>query len=520
MATMRICTVVLLSLLSAASTIFNSVDAQKTTLFFAFGDSYADVGNTPKSGPNVSEAWVYPYGITWPQEPAGRFSDGKNQADWFTELLNLPVYPPPYFLSSGKDTNYGVNFAVGGSGVTLANNPISLGEQVDNFELFLRTDPYSKQALANSLTLVSVVGNDYLAFRGTTSAELFVFVETVVSGIQANLQRLYDLGLRDVMVANLFEGDCTPLFTRKNGYTSCTREEGPFPQIHNAFLLGAVQSLNARNPGARFIILDQYAAFDRLFKDASANGFTDGLTPCCRGTSNTTKCGDVDPQTQRWLYTVCKKRGRAIFWDDTHPTMWAWHYIINLYANQPGYILLADAPTLKQWLNINDVVQEPVAAPMAAPNMSSAVGEVQAALNYLLDKPQYSEAIGLLQSFNYEAVLGSYPNQVVTVLLPNNDALSSPSSRPFIDRVFATNKEGEVALYHLESGYYDVNAILTSKPAYVTSVTGAKVPLSYLPDGVYVGPNAQAKVIEPNLYVVPGQVVIHGIDHVLMPPGV
>ena len=152
--------------------------------------------------------------------------------------------------------------------------------------------------------------------------------------------------------------------------------------------------------------------------------------------------------------------------------------------------------------------------------MTAAAGAVQAALNYLLDKTQYSEAIGLLQSFNYEAVLGDYPNQVVTVFLPNNDALASPSSRPFIDRIFATNKVGNVALYHLESGYYDLNAIVTNKPASITSVSGAQVPLSYPADGVYVGPNAQAKVVDPNLYSVPGQVVIHGIDHVLMPPGV
>lgn len=62
-----------------------------------------------------------------------------------------------------------MNFAVGGSGVTYGNGDVTLGSQVDNFELFLRTDPYSKDALANSLTFVSVVGNDYLNFKGTTS---------------------------------------------------------------------------------------------------------------------------------------------------------------------------------------------------------------------------------------------------------------------------------------------------------------------------------------------------------------
>lgn len=59
--------------------------AQKTTLMFAFGDSYADTGNSQKSGMNVASAWKFPYGITWPGQPAGRYSDGKIQTDWFGE---------------------------------------------------------------------------------------------------------------------------------------------------------------------------------------------------------------------------------------------------------------------------------------------------------------------------------------------------------------------------------------------------------------------------------------------------
>jgi hypothetical protein len=87
------------------------------------------------------------------------------------DTLGLP-YPPPYLYSSGQDTSSGVNFAVGGSGVTYTSGVAytPLGAQVDNFELFLRTDPYSKTAIANSLTLVSVTGDDYLSFTQKTSA--------------------------------------------------------------------------------------------------------------------------------------------------------------------------------------------------------------------------------------------------------------------------------------------------------------------------------------------------------------
>lgn len=86
------------------------------------------------------------------------------------DLLGLPLYPPPYLYTAGENISYGVNFAVGGSGVFKVLSNVSLDVQVDNFELFLRTDPYSKAALENSVTYVSVGGNDYLAFRGTTEA--------------------------------------------------------------------------------------------------------------------------------------------------------------------------------------------------------------------------------------------------------------------------------------------------------------------------------------------------------------
>jgi hypothetical protein len=69
-------------------------------------------------------------------------------------------------------------------------------------------------------------------------------------------------------------------------------------------------------------------------------------------------CADMDPATGKPLYTVCKHRGKVVFWDMEHPTMGAWGYIINLYATKPGFLLLADAPTLLEWLQNDAAVQE------------------------------------------------------------------------------------------------------------------------------------------------------------------
>jgi len=51
----------------------------RPTKLFVFGDSYADTGNIKKA---FSSSWKFPYGITFPGKPAGRFSDGRVATDF------------------------------------------------------------------------------------------------------------------------------------------------------------------------------------------------------------------------------------------------------------------------------------------------------------------------------------------------------------------------------------------------------------------------------------------------------
>ncbi len=99
-----------------------------------------------------------------------------------------------------------------------------------------------------------------------------MYIQRVVAGIGYNLQRLYDMGLRDVMVSNLLPVGCLPVYSKQYGYRICDTSKDSTAQIHNAFLLGVVEKINSGNPGARFVILDQYAAFCHLFKQAKAVG--------------------------------------------------------------------------------------------------------------------------------------------------------------------------------------------------------------------------------------------------------
>lgn len=57
---------------------------------FVFGDSYVDTGNTKPDGRG---AWAFPYGITYPGKPSGRFSDGHISTDFLgTALLFIFIF--------------------------------------------------------------------------------------------------------------------------------------------------------------------------------------------------------------------------------------------------------------------------------------------------------------------------------------------------------------------------------------------------------------------------------------------
>ncbi|CAK9262608.1 unnamed protein product [Sphagnum jensenii] len=382
-------------------------------------------------------------------------------------LLGIPT-PTPYRLLAGQSIAHGVNFANAGSGVTYTFGTTPLGAEVHNFELFLRKDPYSKVALANSLTLVGVDGDDYVTFNGNFSTESLVYINRVVTGVGINLQRLYDMGLRDVMVTNILPPRCDPHNTKQSNYTICDTAADTLAEIHNELLLGVVEKINARNPGARFIILNQYAAFSQLYEQTQAHiGLTDGLVPCCIGLGNSS-CGDTDPTGQP-LYTLCKHR-----------------------------------------------------------DMSLAIGELQQALNSILANVNYSESLGLLEGVDVAALLGQLPAGNVTVFLPDNQACLNAHLK-VMDGIFSNDLVNAVALYHVVDSFLDYNTLLLSHPSNLTTFSShLQLPVSFQPQGIFIGHGSEAaqveasaaQIVRPNLYVVPGKIAVYGVNNLLFPPNI
>jgi uncharacterized surface protein with fasciclin (FAS1) repeats len=162
------------------------------------------------------------------------------------------------------------------------------------------------------------------------------------------------------------------------------------------------------------------------------------------------------------------------------------------------------------------------------PDPSLAAGEEEQAFNEILPNVNYSETLGLLQSVDVAALLGQIPAEKITVFLPNNQAYQN-AYLTAIDMIFSNNLVNNVAFYHIVVGsVLDYNTLLSSYPSNLTTAIGLQLPVTFQPSlGIFVGQASTAQIkpsaaliVQPNLYMVPGEVVVHGINNILFPPGI
>ncbi|XAR69729.1 hypothetical protein NMG60_11001433 [Bertholletia excelsa] len=312
------------------------------TKLFVFGDSYADTGNNRKS---LANSWKFPYGITFPGKPAGRFSDGRVLTDFVAKYLGLKS-PIAYRWRkyAPNRLRYGVNFAYGGTGVfdTLVLDP-NMTTQIDFFQQLIAESTYSKQDLQSSLALVTAAGNDYSAYlaNGGSEQDLPAFITRVVDQLAINLKRIHSLGVKRIAVAALQPLGCLPQITAASSFQQCNETKNTAVDFHNLLLEGAIAKLNhecsSSGDGKAFYILDLYGSFTSVLKHKSDQlgnlKFETPLKPCCIGMSSEYVCGSVDTNGEK-LYTVCANPESAFFWDLDHPTQAGWRAVyLNLKSS-------------------------------------------------------------------------------------------------------------------------------------------------------------------------------------------
>uniref|UniRef100_A0A6N2M168 Uncharacterized protein n=1 Tax=Salix viminalis TaxID=40686 RepID=A0A6N2M168_SALVM len=283
---------------------------------FVFGDSYVDTGNWPR---NVRGPWKVPYGKTFPASFLGIES------------------PTPYQLrNTSKNTQQGLNFALGGSGVFPSWKNDTLTVQIDQFEQLLKENVYSHQCdleYCSSVALVSSGSNDfsfYAAAKKGSKDGLPAFTKGLVKQLAADLQRINRLGVKKVVVATLPVIGCLPIHTiPPNSYQNCDEESNKNAKIHNKLLLKAVKKLN-NDDGKKstFVVLDLYnamaSAIDQFRKGAvllvTANTkYKNPLQPCC------SKIVDFICSAEG----VCPNPRSSFFFDLTHPSDNGWNAILS-----------------------------------------------------------------------------------------------------------------------------------------------------------------------------------------------
>ncbi|XP_050243531.1 GDSL esterase/lipase At5g03610-like isoform X3 [Quercus robur] len=235
---------------------------------FVFGDSYADTGNNKKSEAN---SWKYPYGITFPGKPAGRYSDGRVLTDFLAKFIGLKS-PIPYRLREYgvNDLKYGMNFAFGGTGVfnTLVSDP-NMTTQIDFFHELIKTNAFNATDVESSVALVTLSGNDYSAYevKNGTAQGFPSFITSVVKQLKVNLKRIHGLGVKKIAVTALQPLGCLPRSTIKSSFQQCNGTENSLVSFHNLLLQQAVAKLNNETKVSTFVILNLYDSFMSVLKN-------------------------------------------------------------------------------------------------------------------------------------------------------------------------------------------------------------------------------------------------------------
>ncbi|XP_022925652.1 GDSL esterase/lipase At5g03610-like isoform X3 [Cucurbita moschata] len=303
----------------------------RPTKLFVFGDSYVDTGNILIP---LSSAQQFPYGITFPGKPSGRFSDGRVLTDFAARYVGLKS-PIPFTVQNRvglrrfKET--GVNFAFGGTGVFDTSFPFpNMTTQIDFFQQLQHGESLStKTDNQFSAALVSVSGNDYSLDIITNGPKqgLKPFINTVVNQIIVDLKRIGELGVKKIAVTGLGPLGCLPAFTAPSSFKKCNETINSFVKFHNFLLKKAVKKLNQETKhSSKVFVLDMYGAFMSIIEGEKRynNGvFKTPLKPCCFGVKSGFDCGSVDGEGKK-MFVLCKDPKKAFYWDAVHPTQQGW----------------------------------------------------------------------------------------------------------------------------------------------------------------------------------------------------
>lgn len=302
---------------------------------FVFGDSLVDVGNNNHIRLSLVKANFPHNGVDYPGGKAtGRFSNGRNSADFLAQKLGFASSPPPFLSLNAQGMNIssilsGVNFASGGAGILDENNSgsISLNKQIENYATVygnLAAQLGSENAatlVSKSLVLIVLGSNDLIAYFKSKSQfpskyTPQQYIDLLVSTLKAQLQRIYNLGARRLVYGGVGAIGCSPSQrSKKNNTGGCVDVENDLALNFNVAIKSLLQDLiPASLPGLKYALCNTYGVISNYIHNPTSYGFKNVMDACC-GAGNMNARIPCIP-----VVKYCSNRSEYVFWDLYHPT--------------------------------------------------------------------------------------------------------------------------------------------------------------------------------------------------------
>ncbi|XP_072956771.1 GDSL esterase/lipase At5g55050-like [Typha angustifolia] len=300
---------------------------------YVFGDSLADVGNNNHLHLSLLKANFPHNGIDYPgRKPTGRFSNGKNSADFLADKLGIPTSPPYLSLSSSsnKTSLYlnGVNFASGGAGILDSTNSgqcINLNKQLDYFSSVyeaLVQQLGSSEALnhlAKSIFAIVIGSNDMLNYVKSSSANKLKtstqqLVDSMTLSLQDQIKRMYNLGARKFVFLGSGPIGCCPSLRHQNKTGDCNSEANYISVLYNKGAASLLQEMKEQFGDMSYSFFDTSSAVLQYIQQPAKYGFVEVKAACC-GLGNLNAKIACTP-----VSSYCSNRKEHIFWDLYHPT--------------------------------------------------------------------------------------------------------------------------------------------------------------------------------------------------------
>ncbi|XP_073062075.1 GDSL esterase/lipase At5g55050 [Primulina eburnea] len=303
--------------------------AQTVPALYVFGDSLADVGNNNYLPLSIVKA-DFPYnGIDYPgKKITGRFSNGKNAADFIAEQLGVPS-APPYLSQPNNVFLKGVSFASGGAGIFNATEGgileqvISLAKQVTHFStvrgklLQELGSIAAEEHLAKSLFPIIIGSNDILGHFKSASDKTSPqqYIALMLSTLQQIMKGLHGLGARKFLFIGLPPLGCAPKQrSLGNNTDECNEQLNFWSNEYNQRFKQMLQLLELELNNFHYSFFDTYTVFLNFLHNPAAYGLKEIKSACC-GLGKLRAQVPCTPISQ-----YCSNRSEYLFWDFYHPT--------------------------------------------------------------------------------------------------------------------------------------------------------------------------------------------------------